>query len=183
MGIVRCSCLHHGKASLCPSSTVTYLVAYCFCRFSALGLGNTTPPWLFRIVTLVKCFPKGFWLAPSFSAGLCWVTVWCPCYRFQGSPHERGPAPVSGQVSRGGKLATVCETGTTPCRPEDPRLPQSLLSALPDQRDSDKENKTFFPQSQIFVGNGTSKFQLRLLSKAWYRVGQKVNRVFLFHIF
>ena len=152
-----------GKASLCPSSSVAYLVAYCFSAIFQPLVWGTPPSLVISHCDIGEVLSEGVLTGSSFSAGLRWVTVWWPCYGLQGSPHGERSSTCQWTSFQGGKLATVCETGTTPCCPEDPRLLNHCFLALPDQRDSDKENKTFFPQSQIFVGNGTSKFQLRLL--------------------
>lgn len=162
-GIVWCSSLHHGEGKPLPQLHSYFSGSLLLlCHFPALGVGNTTLPGYFMLWHW-WVLSEGVLTGSSFSAGLRWVTVWRPCYRFQGTPHGERSSTCQWTSFQGGKLATACETGTTPCRPENPRLLNHRFLALPDQRDSDKENKTFFLQSQIFVGNGRSKFQLGLL--------------------
>ena len=152
-----------GKASLRPNSTVTSLVAYCLSAIFQPLVWGTQPSLVISRCDIGEVLSEGVLTGSSFSAGLHWVTVWWPCYRFQGHPHGERSSTCQWTSFQGGKLATACETGTTPCCPENPRLLNHCFLSLPDQRDSDKENKTFFLQSQIFVGNGRSKFQLGLL--------------------
>lgn len=159
-GTVWFSCLCHR-----PSCTVSSLAVYCFpSPFSQLLVRTTPPALVISHYDICEVLSKGILTGSSFSVGLCagWqhdgiVTG------ARGAHVETGPGPVNGQASSEASWPQTVKPAPQAHCPEVPRVLSHHLLELMDQRDSDKENKTSFSQSQIPVGNGRLKLQLGFL--------------------
>ena len=116
------------------SALVTQLVLWQFIASSSHFLsswyGQRHAPWLFHIMTFVKCFPEGFWLVPLSLLDSVLGDSMLALLQMPGSPHGDRSRACQWTSFQWGKLATDCEIGTTTPLPRGSQGPQSSLSGI-----------------------------------------------------